>query len=190
MKKNLLESIKTRFTSSLIQQASLHFGETENTVLRALNTMAPIVLLELTQLTYRPGGEWDLYRQIRKTTVNQTGNPIQYMLDNAWKKDDGWMKIRQVFPGPPIHLLQKIAEVTGTRLSTTEGLLHLTEQVVARWLLNEIRENELNAHGLAIELRENEYYFEKALPRELGVSRLFIPGETVATEEEEEWVLF
>lgn len=173
MSTQLFDQVKNLFTSEVVQQAATHFWESESTVTKAISGIIPGLLGGLIGKSEQSGGADAIFNLIQKTAGESPVSSIAGLLGNAQQLSGGWDLVKNLFGSQSDNLLGKLASFSGSKVSSTTGLLGMAAPMIMGWLGKFSNDKGLSATGLASLLGNEKSSIMSAIPSGLGLTDVF-----------------
>src|SRR5688500_4882305 len=172
MSTNLVESIKSIFTSEVISKTNNHLGENESGVNRAINAMVPILLGGLLDKSNTPPGA-NTVAQWAQNEVAPAGfrNPIQYFETGSGSKVTSDDRLVQNLFGPKATTVtDMVSNYAPVKPASTRSLWGMIGPVVLGFIGNYAASNKINPAGIAALLNDQKENIRQAVPTGLNLA--------------------
>jgi OmpA-OmpF porin, OOP family len=168
----LLDQVKSLFTNEVVQSAANHFGESESNISKAMTGIIPALLGGLAKKSEMPGGASEVVDLILKAGGSGPINNVSGLLGNPQQLAGGWDLVKGLFGSQSDNLLGKLAGFSGLKPSSTTGLLGMAVPMITGLLGKYMKDNALNASGLATILSSQKSSIMNAIPGGFGLNNI------------------
>jgi outer membrane protein OmpA-like peptidoglycan-associated protein len=177
---NLLDTVRSYLSPSLIERASSYLGESPTGINTALTAAVPAVLAMFVNRAERGDGHGLLNDAYEAADTNVLSNP-QSLFSGEMSSylAGGLNRLEDVLGGNATNILSSIANFAGIKSSSVQGLMGIIAPIGLGVLGKYARENSLSAQGLSSYLISQKSDIVNALP--MGFSLDNYVGESVRT---------
>jgi outer membrane protein OmpA-like peptidoglycan-associated protein/uncharacterized membrane protein YeaQ/YmgE (transglycosylase-associated protein family) len=169
---NLIEQVAGLFSKDVVSQAAGHFGESESSISKALTGIVPSLLGGLASKSEMPGGAHAVLDLIQKAGGGDIVNNVAGLLGNSQQLAGGWDLVKGLFGSQSDNLLGKLAGFAGTKVSSTTGLMGMAMPIISGWIGKFMKDNDLNAAGLASLFSSQKSTIMSAIPAGFGLKEI------------------
>jgi outer membrane protein OmpA-like peptidoglycan-associated protein len=170
---NLLEVVKSLFTSELVSKASSYLGESEGGVSKAMSGILPSVLGGIINKA-TTGGSHDIAQMAKDQHESGIAENLGGFLnhDGGGLLNKGSNIISSLFGNNSDGLMGLISNFAGVKSSTTSSLLSMAAPVILGLLGKHAASNNLNANSLSSFLSSQKDHVAAAMPSGFNLSSI------------------
>lgn len=174
---NLLDSVRSYLTPDLIDKASNHFGENNNSITRALSAAVPALLGLFINRTER-GDAQGLLHDARNAADSSAFRHPQNLFSGGMESivSGGVDWLRDTFGGAGNNVVSAISDFAGIKSDSARGLLGMLAPVGLGVLGRHAQETNLSAQGLSAYMADQKPSIMNALPTGMNLGFLFADG--------------
>ena len=168
MSTNLVESIKSIFTSEVISKTSNHLGENESGVNRAINAIVPVLLGGLLDKSSTPPGANTVSQWAQNEVApGSFRNPLRFFEAAGATSDD---RLLQTLFGPKATTVtDMVSNYAAVKPASTRSLWGMIGPVVLGFIGNYAAANKVNPAGIAALLNDQKENIRQAVPAGLNL---------------------
>ena len=185
MTTNLLDHLRSTFTTSAVTDLSRLLSESPSAVEKALDGLLPAIVTGVVHRSQTDEGAATLYRLLTTTSFDTDPSLVQLVETSNHRQkaaEAGNQLLRELHPDQPERLAEATAQYSGVGLGSASTLTGLVMSILMGYLHKQLKARNLTSAQLASLLASEGQTVRGLIPAALaGLIGWFIGGDTIRT---------